>query len=297
MKYLDRIQLGIDYIEDNLEKPIPLTSVSAHANMSHWHFQRIFKALTNETLKAYVRSRRIANSMDSLFDKERSILDVAIASGFESHESYTRAFQKLFGYTPSEYRQRASQALIIKKARFDQGYLENLHQHLNLEPRIYTKPAKVLVGTKIEVIGIESEKTNIAEKLPALWEGFMPRLAEISNTIEGTCYGIITVEENAKGEQKLFYMSCIEVSKLGPIPEGMVSTTIPEQQYAEFQHTGHVNTDHFNRTISYIYSSWLLRSNMKHTYGPDIETYGSEFNYQSDDSIVYYAVPIEPQSA
>ncbi|MEP0355991.1 AraC family transcriptional regulator [Paraglaciecola sp.] len=295
MKYIDSIQLGIDYIEDNLDKPIPLASVSAHANMSHWHFQRIFKALTNETLKSYVRSRRIANSMDSLFNKERSILDVAISSGFESHESYTRAFQKLFGYSPSEYRQRASQALIIKKARFDQGYLENLHQNLSLEPRIYTVRAKILVGVKIEVIGIESDKTNIAEKLPELWESFMPRVSEIDNTIEGTCYGIITIKENTKGEQKLFYMACIEVSKLGPTPKGMESTKLSEQQYAEFKHTGQVNTDHFNQTISYIYSSWLLGSNMKHTYGPDVETYGPEFNYQSDDSVVYYAVPIESQ--
>ena len=297
MKYLDSIRQGIDYIEDNLDKPISLSSISAHANMSHWHFQRIFKALTNETLKSYVRSRRIANSMDSLFDKERSILDVAIASGFESHESYTRAFQKLFGYSPSEYRQRASQSLIIKKARFDQDYLENLHQNLNLEPRIYTMPARVVVGTKIEVIGIESEKTNIAEKLPALWQGFISRLSEIPYQVEDVCYGIITIEENQSGEQKLFYMSCIEVSELGVIPTGMVSATLPKQQYAEFKHTGQVNTDHFNLTISYIYSSWLLRSNMKHTYGADVETYGSEFNYESDESVVYYAVPIESQSA
>ncbi|MEP1555037.1 effector binding domain-containing protein, partial [Paraglaciecola sp.] len=220
-------------------------------------------------------------------------LDVAIASGFESHESYTRAFQKLFGYTPSEYRQRASQALIIKKAKFDQGYLENLHQNLLLEPRIYTSSAKVLVGTKIEVIGIESEQTNIAEKLPALWESFMPRLPEIKHKVEGTCYGIITIEENSESQQKLFYMSCIEVSQLSSIPDSMVSITLPAQQYAEFTHRGQVNTDHFNQTISYIYSSWLLGSNMKHTYGPDVETYGPEFNYQSDDSIVYYAVPIE----
>ncbi|MEP0174093.1 MAG: AraC family transcriptional regulator [Paraglaciecola sp.] len=293
MKYLNAIQKAIDYIEENLDKPLPLTAISAHARMSHWHFQRIFKALTNETIKSYVRSRRIANSIDSLYDKNLSILDVAIASGFESHESYTRAFQKLFGYTPSEYRQRASQALIIKKAKFDQGYLENLHQNLLLEPRIFTSSAKVLVGTKIEVIGIESEQTNIAEKLPALWESFMPRLPEIKHKVEGTCYGIITIEENSESQQKLFYMSCIEVSQLSSIPDSMVSITLPAQQYAEFTHTGQVNTDHFNQTISYIYSSWLLGSNMKHTYGPDVETYGPEFNYQSDDSIVYYAVPIE----
>ncbi|MHA2937816.1 AraC family transcriptional regulator [Vibrio sp. RC27] len=297
MKYLSKIQKGVDYIEDNLDKPLDLKSVSAHANMSHWHFQRIFKGLTNETLKSYVRSRRIANSMDSLYNKNLSILDVAIASGFESHEAYTRAFKKLFGYSPSEYRERSSQSLIMKKARFDNEYLKNLNQNLTLEPRIYTSQLKQLVGTKIEVIGIESEKTNIAEKLPSLWQSFIPRLAEIENQIEGTCYGIISVEENKEGEQKLFYTSCVEVSEIASLPEGMISLTLPEQRYAEFKHKGQVNTKHFNQTISYIYSSWLLRSNMKHTYGPDVETYGPEFQYQSDNSIVYYALPIDAISA
>lgn len=294
MKYLENIQKGVDFIEDNIDKPIKLSAISAHANMSHWHFQRIFKALTNETLKAYVRSRRIANSMEDLFNKNISILDVAIASGFESHEAYTRAFQKLFGYSPSEYRTRASQSLIIKKARFDQDYLENLNHNLSLEPRIYTSEPKTLVGTKIEVIGIESDKTNIAEKLPQLWQDFVPRLPEIEHGIDDLCYGIINVEKNAKGEQKLFYTACIEVSALGQLPEGMVSIAIPSQLYAEFTHHGLVETAHFNRTISYIYSSWLLRSNMKHTYGPDLETYGPEFSYESEDSKVYYAIPVCP---
>ncbi|MBO1256198.1 effector binding domain-containing protein [Alteromonas sp. 5E99-2] len=296
MKHLNSIQKGIEFIEDNLDKPIPLTTISAHANISHWHFQRIFKALTNETLKSYVRSRRIANSMDSLFDQRLSILDVAIASGFESHEAYTRAFKKLFGYSPSEYRQRAAQPLIIKKARFDHEYLANLNQNLTLEPRLYVSEEKHLIGVKVEVIGIESDKTNIAEKLPKLWQDFIPRLSEINHKIEGTCYGIINVEENDDGEQRLFYTACTEVSKVVQIPKDMTYSTLPPQQYAEFKHHGLTNTEHFNHTISYIYSSWLLRSNMKHTYGPDVETYGPEFKYDSNDSVVYYAVPVEAAS-
>jgi len=107
-----------------------LQNISAAANMSHWHFQRIFKALTNETLKSYVRSRRIVNSLDDLFDQHLSILDIALSSGFESHESYTRAFQKLFGITPSEYRKSAQDRLIFQKHQFDKNYLVNKNDFL-----------------------------------------------------------------------------------------------------------------------------------------------------------------------
>ncbi len=54
--YLERIQCGVDYIEARLDQEIPLENVAKAAGISHWHFQRMFKALTGETLKSYIRS-------------------------------------------------------------------------------------------------------------------------------------------------------------------------------------------------------------------------------------------------
>ncbi len=70
MNYLKQVQTGVDYIEANLDTEFSLADVAQAACMSQWHFQRIFKALTNETLKAYIRSRRIANSLDALLFSE-----------------------------------------------------------------------------------------------------------------------------------------------------------------------------------------------------------------------------------
>jgi AraC family transcriptional regulator len=62
MTYLEQVQRGIDYIEANLDREIEPALVARHAGISQWHFQRIFKGLTNETLKAYIRSRRFSES-------------------------------------------------------------------------------------------------------------------------------------------------------------------------------------------------------------------------------------------
>lgn len=296
MYYLDKVQTAIDYIEEHLNRDIELTEISSVASMSHWHFQRIFKALTNETLKSYVRSRRITNSLDALYDKNFSILDIAIASGFESHESYTRAFQKLFGITPSEYRKSAKERLIFQKHRFDNDYLINLNTNLSQEPSFYSTQDRFFIGLSTEVIGIESEKNNIADKLPQLWEKFVPRLHEISDKVDDTCYGIISQEEDNAGSTKLFYTACIEVNNLptNSLPKDMIATHLPSQLYAEFQHKGMVDIENVNRTINYIYSSWLMNSNMRHTYQADIEIYGPEFKMNTEDSIIYYAIPVEP---
>ena len=90
MNYLRQVQKGIDLIEKNLHADVCIADVARHACISQWHFQRIFKALTNETLKAYIRSRRIAVALDKLTDTNTRILDIALASGFETQESFTR---------------------------------------------------------------------------------------------------------------------------------------------------------------------------------------------------------------
>ena len=293
MNYLNKIQSGVDFIEENLHRRFKLTEISAHVHMSHWHFQRIFKALTNETLKSYIRSRRIADSLDDLTDKQKSILEIAIDSDFESHESYTRAFQKLFGISPSKYRSEAEQRLIIRKPKLDREYLKNLNHNVSPEPKIYEYPERSFIGLQTAVHGIESEKTNIAEKLPALWDEFIPRLHEIAFSIGQICYGIINQQVNEQGDIQLHYLACIEVSDTSSVPENMVKMTLKAQQYAEFQHKGTVDVENVNRTISYIYSNWLLNTELQHTYGPDIEIYGPEFKVDSEESIIYYAIPIE----
>ena len=289
MDYLEKVQRGVDYIETNLDSDFSLSDVSTAACMSQWHFQRIFKALTNETLKTYIRSRRITNSLESLLRSKKSILDIAVSAGFESHESYTRAFQKLFDLSPKEYRKRSASSLILKKPQFDVRYLENLNDNLALEPRIYKTSQRHYVGMKTDIVGFESEKNNIADKLGPLWDSFMPHVEGIKHKVPDIYYGLIS---QTKTEQ-LSYMACIEVEDILDVPDNMVSLTLPAQQYAEFEHKGLVDVNSINNTVNYIYSSWLLGSNMRHTFAPDVEIYGPDFKMNSNESLIHYAIPIE----
>ncbi|MFV2058554.1 MAG: helix-turn-helix domain-containing protein, partial [Thiohalomonadales bacterium] len=96
MNYLTRVQKGIEFIESNLDYDISLQEVSQKAGISQWHFQRIFRALTNETLKTYIRSRRLSKALEKLLITNQKIIEIAVTAGFESQESFTRAFKKAF---------------------------------------------------------------------------------------------------------------------------------------------------------------------------------------------------------
>ncbi len=289
MNYLKQVQTGIDFIETNLDYDFSLREVAQKANISQWHYQRIFRALTNETLKTYIRSRRLANALEKLLVSDHKIIDIAITAGFESQESFTRAFKQAFDMTPNQARKVGKKNLFLKKVKFDTEYLKHIHSNISLKPEIYTQNRMRLVGMRTEFYGIDSEKNNMADKLPSLWNEFLPRMVEIKDSISGFAYGVI--QQTKEESDLLEYYAVVEVTNNTVLPVGMVNLEIPKTKYAKFTHKG--NVKNINNTVNYIYSSWLMQSNELHTYAPDIEIYGSEYIPDSDDSIVYYSIPIE----
>ena len=288
MSYLEQVQKGIDYIESNLDFDLTAEKISMQAGLSQWHFQRIFKALTNETLKTYIRSRRLANALQRLCETDTRIIDISVEAGFESQESFTRAFKKAYAMTPKEARSLDGRNFLYRKVVFDQDYLKHINQNVNLVPEIYAQAAQRFIGLRTTFYDAGSEKNNIAEKLPALWDEFLPRMGEIPGAFANLSYGI--VRQTEEKTDLLEYFAVCEVAEIACIPKGMVVVEIPETEYAKFTHKGDVRL--LNNTVNYIYSSWLLPSNRQHTLGADIEIYAEDYIPESDDSIIHYSIPI-----
>ncbi|EGG93766.1 Transcriptional regulator, AraC family [gamma proteobacterium IMCC1989] len=289
MHYLMQVQKGIEYIEANLDDEIFLHDVAKQAGISQWHFQRIFKALTNETLKTYIRSRRLSIAFENLLTTDKKIIDISIAAGFESQESFTRAFKKAFDMTPNEARKVGNKNLFLNKVQFDAEYLRHININLSLTPEIVTQERMQLVGVKTEFYSVDSEKNNMADKLPLLWDEFVPRMEEVKHKVSGLAYGVI--QQTKEKTDLLEYYAAVEVSDINDLPEGMANVEIPTSTYAKFTHKGNVAS--INNTVNYIYSSWLMQSGKRHTYGADLEVYGEEYIPDSDDSVVYCSIPIK----
>ncbi|MEZ9523751.1 AraC family transcriptional regulator [Enterovibrio norvegicus] len=290
MTYLDKIQIGVDFIEANLGNDIQLNNVAKTAGLSQWHFQRIFKALTGETLKTYIRNRRLSCSLLSLEVNDNRILDIALEAGFESQEAYTRAFKSLFGVTPNQYRQIEGKKRWLKKIQFTPDYLRHLNQQVKLKPEIIEQKAMMLVGLRTTFYGSDSDKNNISQTLPALWDAFLPRIKEIQCRNDPyVAYGV--VQPTTENTELLEYIAAVEVSSLTNIPDGLTAVSIAASRYAKFSHRG--KPTQLDSTVNFIYSTWLMGATYTHTQGPDIETYGREYQPNSDESVIYYSLPIQ----
>jgi AraC family transcriptional regulator len=290
LDYLRQVQRGIDYLEDRLDVEIELGDVARHAGISQWHFQRIFKALTNETLKTYIRARRLANALDKLATTDARVIEIALAAGFETQESFTRAFKKAFGVAPATYRRRKRDFPFVRKIRFDAEYLSHIHANVSLEPELYLQPEMNLIGMSTRFFSVDSEKNNIADKLPGLWSAFLARLGEIQYRIQGCCYGV--VQQTPEKTDELEYLAGVAVTdaRARSIPPGMRHLCVRASRYAKFAHRGEVQK--VDQTVNYIYSSWLARSGMRHTYAADLEFYGPQYHPDSEQSVIHYAIPV-----
>jgi len=286
--YIERIQRGVDFIETHLDEDVALADVASVAGVSQWHFQRIFRAITGETLKGYIRSRRLAASLERLLETDLRVLDIAVLAGFESQEAFARAFKAAFGMQPQKYRALRDKSLFLKKPPLDDEYLRQIQRNMTLTPEIYEQKTLLLVGLRTLVYGVDSEKNNIGEQLPPLWAAFLARLTEVPNPVRGVCYGIVKQERD--GSERLEYHAAIEVTDEASIPAGMVAVEVAGGSYARFEHRG--AAQRIDHTVSYAYAAWLPQSGHRHTYAPDLEIYGVGYHATREDSVFHYAIPI-----
>ena len=98
------LQKSIDYIETNLTQPIILEDVASHAYMSVSSYYTMFKALTQVSLKAYIRKRRLTLAASELIQTKSSVLEIALKYQYESYEAFSRVFKHFYGMSPTQYR-------------------------------------------------------------------------------------------------------------------------------------------------------------------------------------------------
>ncbi|WP_445457762.1 AraC family transcriptional regulator [Flavobacterium sp. HNIBRBA15423] len=108
-EYIKRINTVFEYIDDNLDSELSLETIAKIAFYSPYHFHRIFKIITNETLNNYITRRRIEKSAALLLHKkEITISDLVTQFGFTSISTFTRAFKNYYGESPTSFRKSNS---------------------------------------------------------------------------------------------------------------------------------------------------------------------------------------------
>lgn len=180
MDWITGLQRAIDYIEAHLTEEIDYETVAAESFSSSYHFQRIFSILCGYTLGEYIRMRRLSLAGAELSGSKEKVIDIAFKYGYDSPDSFAKAFQKFHGITPSQARAdgkmlRSFSRLSIK-IKLEGGSTMNY--------RIEEKGEMVLTGYKRRFTGIPGNREAQEKEMYLQTRALQYILQGLSNNLE-----------------------------------------------------------------------------------------------------------------
>lgn len=249
----------VDTIERYLEHPLSLDELSKEVGISKYHLLRLFKSITDKSLMAYVRARRLSLSLSDIINTGMNILDIAIKYQFEYEQSYIRAFHNQFHTTPAKYRKCITELPIERK--IDIYSLKGIGQGFVIQPRIVIKPEFHVQGIQKEIFHEENlEKCTTNQLAMLFYETYFPL---VPNKINEHIYlAMILYRSNQFISND--YLPCVETSELNQVEPPFQAYTLPLQEYAVFRYVGlHAPTDVTYKTLIelYDYTDWYFETN------------------------------------
>lgn len=242
MEWTESIGKAISYIEENITEDLSVEKVAAQVNISPFYFQRGFAMLCGFTLAEYIRSRRLALAGNELAFGGAKVIDVAVKYGYDSPDSFAKAFTRFHGITPSqagkEHVMLKSFAPLKLKLSLEGGYL--------MDYKITKKEAFTVIANA-GTFAYEGAK----ETIPQFWqEHYRQGKGE---TVMGM-YGINMDED--MGHSTFEYLIADPYDPVGEIPEGFVVRTIPSFDWAVFPCRGSM-PDSLQDANTKIFTEWL----------------------------------------
>lgn len=272
MDWISGIQKAVDYVEAHITEELDLSEVAKQAYSSCFHFQRIFSILCGFTLGDYIRMRRLSIAGSELASSDTRILDIAMKYGYDTQESFSRAFTRFHGVSPSQARNGAnlkSFSRISVKLILDGGNM--------LDYRIETKDAFKIVCKRIS---LSSKKELTTAEISDFWQqcgadGTIPALCKYipkSNIFDKSIVGASFGKDAADAD----FPYAIGVYYNGiPITENdFFVEEIPAHTYAVFKCVGTM-PEAFNKLYQQIYSEFFPASEYQPCGGTDFEAYPS----------------------
>lgn len=229
MDWITGMQNAINYIEEHITDALDYAEIARRAACSPFYFQRIFGILCGVTLGEYIRNRRLTLAGSELSRTDTKVIDAAFKYGYDSPESFARAFVKFHGITPSAAKRDGS-----KLRSFSRISVQIILKGGSImDYRIVKKEAfQVLEKVERQSIDDAQNKNTIPDfwtrahtdgTVAALWEQASDR-----SFLLGICY------DNEPTDSKTFLYSIAALYGGGTVPDGYRVTEIPERTWAVF---------------------------------------------------------------
>lgn len=250
--YYQKMQQACDYIYRHLDQPLTVEQVSSAVHSSKYHFHRQFSSCYGISVYQFILHLRLKRAAYQLtFNLELKLIDIALAAGYENQESFTRAFKKILGLTPSQFRKKPQWQLLddlypMKKMLVEQTFEVEM---VNFQ------------GEAIAVMEYQGspKKIHNAGSQFVSWR----RQSTISPIASMNTYGLIYHDPVTTPEHEYRYDFCAAINQ--PLSDSglnnefsIVEKYIPAGPCAKIRHKG--PWELLAPAIYYLYGPWLEQS-------------------------------------
>lgn len=284
--WIKGLQRAINYIEENVLENINYEDVAKCTYSSSFHFQRTFSLLTGITVGEYIRNRRLTLAGNELSMSKSKVIDVAIKYGYDTPESFTKAFTRFHGITPS-----AARELGANLKSFSRLSIKIIMEGGDIMDYKIEKKEAFKVAAKVKSFSTDDSINKV--EMPKFWttcykDGSvetLKNLVKTSKMVIGDGLLGICESQNGSSDGKTFnYAVGVECSKT-KVPAGYTIIEIPAATWAVFKCIGPM-PNAIQDMLKRIYSEFFTQSDYEPTQGVDFEYYtpgdNSKDNYVSE---------------
>lgn len=286
MDWITGIQKAINYIEAHLTEELDYDKIAAESFYSSYHFQRVFSILCGYTLGEYIRLRRLSAAGKELANGKEKVIDVALKYGYDSPDSFAKAFQKFHGVTPSKAREKGNTLKSFSPLSIKISLEGGNTMHYKIEE---TEAFYVL--EKVETHSLDNGQNQTS--IPDFWsradaDGTIDKLLQssVGGYLLGICYG-----NPDKSSSKFDYSIAVKCDQTTLAPSGFRVNQITAKTWLVFECIGAM-PNAIQETWRRIVSEFFPTSEYKPTYEMDIEAY-TQGDMDSPDYRSEIWVPIE----
>ncbi|MEH7379027.1 AraC family transcriptional regulator [Bacillus sp. JJ1533] len=184
MDYYEVIEDALIYIEKNIQQPLSLSSVAKASKTSKYYFHRLFSAMMGCSLNNYILSRRLNASLPLIQNNNLSLTDIAYQLNFGTQSSFTRAFKRQYGITPSSLRTKDKTLSHVPIPSVVKRHIKNINGDIVTDFTLTEFETIRVSGLVFEVdLATDNYKAKIRSHSKML-------LNNIDETINGSCYVI-----------------------------------------------------------------------------------------------------------
>ncbi len=248
MSYKERVDRVIDFIGKHLDEELELDELCRIACFSKYHFHRLFTAYTGLPLMNYIKWLRLKRAAHQfIVHKEETIINIALDAGFESHESFARAFKQVCGQSPSQFRRERNWESF-----------ENPPQPMHIKgEKIMTITIKELPAKRVAVMEHHGDPMRLSDTLDKLitWAKAQPINLKPK---AGEAFGFGYHDPREVKPEEFRFDLALSVPQDFKLNDQVTERTLPAGRYAVTMHKG--SRDNIGGTIYSIYRDWLPQS-------------------------------------